>query len=149
MKTEKGNILKATYSIPLYYFDPTGIDFEKEDGVIVETARGTEFGKVVSSPHAVLDSLIVQPLKPIIRKATDLDKISEKTYREYLSEFSSKYSEGTTIRSNAYPELDGKTFQGQYILEIPASNAGLSNIENYKKIASEYDGILRFTEEIR
>ena len=55
---------------------------------------------------------------------------------------SSKYSEGTKIRSNAYPELDGQELRGQYILEIPASNANLSNIDYYEKIASEYDVIL-------
>ena len=68
-----------------------------------------------------------------------MDKISEETYRRYLSEFSSKYSEGTKIRSNAYPELDGQELRGQYILEIPASNANLSNIDYYEKIASEYE----------
>lgn len=63
--------------------------------------------------------------------------------------YSSKYSEGTKIRSNAYPELDGQELRGQYILEIPASNANLSNIDYYEKIASEYDVILRFTEEVQ
>lgn len=85
----------------------------------------------------------------ISRKATDLDKISENTYREYLSEFSQKYSRGTKIRSNAYPGLDGLPLEGQYILEIPSSNAKLKNIEYYEKIAKEYGVILRFTEEIR
>lgn len=46
-----------------------------------------------------------------------------------------------------YEELDGKVLEGQYILEIPASNATLPNIEHYKEIAAEYDVILRFTEE--
>ena len=53
------------------------------------------------------------------------------------SRYSSKYSEGTKIRSNVYPELDGQELRGQYILEIPASNANLSNIDYYEKIASE------------
>lgn len=65
------------------------------------------------------------------------------------SRYSSKYSEGTKIRSNVYPELDGQELRGQYILEIPASNANLSNIDYYEKIASEYDVILRFTEEVQ
>ncbi len=83
----------------------------------------------------------------ISRKATDLDKVTEKTYRRYLSEFSQKYSKGTKIRSNVYPELDGQELKGQYILEIPASNANISNIDYYKKIADEYNVMLRFTEE--
>jgi len=75
-----------------------------------------------------------------------LDKISEEIYREYLSKFSQKYARGTKIRSNAYPELDGKELKGKYILEIPANNENISNVEYYIKIASEYDVILRFTE---
>ena len=101
-------------------------------------ARGNNFNKTVREAGEIIS-----------RKATDLDKISEETYRRYLSEFSSKYSEGTKIRSNAYPELDGQELRGQYILEIPASNANLSNIDYYEKIASEYDVILRFTEEVQ
>ena len=95
----------------------------------------------------MLDSYDPEAGEIISRKATDLDQITEKTFREYLSEFSRKYSRGTVIRSNAYPELDGQQLDGQYILEIPASNANLDNIEHYKEIAAEYDVILRFTEE--
>lgn len=124
-------------------------------------ARGNNFNKTVREAdiydyHEIylengkrLDSYDPDAGEIISRKATDLDKISEETYRRYLSEFSSKYSEGTKIRSNAYPELDGQELRGQYILEIPASNANLSNIDYYEKIASEYDVILRFTEEVQ
>lgn len=45
--------------------------------------------------------------------------------------------------------LDGFPLEGQYILEIPSSNANLKNIEYYEKIAKEYGVILRFTEKIR
>ena len=84
----------------------------------------------------------------ISRKATDLDKIQESTFRGYLSEFGKKYSVGTEIRSQKYKtELYGKTLEGTYILEVPASNAKLPNIDDYKQIASEYDVLLRFTEE--
>lgn len=57
----------------LYYFAPNGCVCKKGDGVIVETARGVEYG-VVSIPNQdVDDGEIVQPLKPIIRQATQLD----------------------------------------------------------------------------
>ena len=59
-----------------------------------------------------LDSYDPDAREIISRKATDLDKITEETYRGYLSEFSQKYSEGTKIRSNAYPELDGQELKG-------------------------------------
>lgn len=58
----------------IYYFDPTDIALQVQDGVIVETARGMEFGQVVIAPRSVDASEVVQPLKPIVRKATAKDK---------------------------------------------------------------------------
>ena len=75
----------------------------------------------------------------ISRKATDLSKITEETYRGYLKEFSQKYSIGTKISSNAYPDLNEKILEGNYIFEIPARNANISGIEHYKDIAKEYN----------
>lgn len=85
----------------------------------------------------------------ISRKATDLDKITEETFRGYLSEISEKYSAGTVIRSDKYPQLDGLKLEGDYILEIPASNAKLNNIKHFEDIAKEYNVKLRFTEELQ
>lgn len=63
----------------VYYFAPGKEKFKKGDGVIVETARGVEFGTVTIEVKEVDDSEIVQPLKPIIRKATqaDLDRLKK------------------------------------------------------------------------
>ena len=63
----------------VYYFAPGKERFKKGDGVIVETARGVEFGTVTIEVKEVDDSEIVQPLKPIIRKATqaDLDRLKK------------------------------------------------------------------------
>ncbi|WP_301860197.1 stage 0 sporulation family protein [uncultured Megasphaera sp.] len=68
----------------IYYFDPTGISLSLEDGVIVETARGMEYGTVVIAPRTVKDGDVVQPLKPIIRKATakDLRQVERNKERE-------------------------------------------------------------------
>ena len=62
----------------VYYFAPGKEIFNKGDGVIVETARGVEFGTVSIEVKEVDDKEIVQPLKPIIRKATkaDLDRLA-------------------------------------------------------------------------
>ncbi len=65
--------IKFRHSAKVYYFDPLGNDFKKGEGVIVETARGVEFGTVCIEPKEVDDKDIVQPLKPIIRKATQAD----------------------------------------------------------------------------
>lgn len=57
----------------VYYFDPKNIDFKKGDGAIVETTRGVEYGTVSIANKDVPDNEIVQPLKPVIRKATEKD----------------------------------------------------------------------------
>lgn len=57
-----------------YYFDPKDIELVEGDSVILETARGVEFGKVVQGVKEVSDDEIVAPLKPIIRKATQKDE---------------------------------------------------------------------------
>ena len=57
----------------VYYFDPNSITFNKGDGVIVETARGVEYG-IVNIPNKDIDAeKIVGTLKPVIRKATEKD----------------------------------------------------------------------------
>lgn len=54
----------------IYFFDPAGYDITKGDNVIVETARGVEYGRVVIEPRDVEESKVIQPLKPVIRTAT-------------------------------------------------------------------------------
>ena len=58
----------------VYYFDPKGIQVQKDQPVIVETARGLEYGEVSMANTAVEDDKIVQPLKQLVRVATDADK---------------------------------------------------------------------------
>lgn len=57
----------------IYYFDPDNIDVKFNEFVIVETARGLEFGHVVIGPKMVDDDEIVAPLKKVIRIALDED----------------------------------------------------------------------------
>ncbi len=66
----------------VYYFDPAGYDIKQGDNVIVETARGIEYGNVVLGPRDVEDDKIIQPLKPVIRQATDEDNAVEKRNKE-------------------------------------------------------------------
>ena len=53
----------------IYYFDPVGFEIKRGDHVIVETARGVEYGTVVGGIREVDDSKVVQPLKPVLRIA--------------------------------------------------------------------------------
>ena len=61
----------------IYYFDPGDLTIAVGDHVIVETARGLEFGDTVIGPRDVEDKDIIQPLKPVQRKATleDIEKV--------------------------------------------------------------------------
>ena len=61
----------------IYYFDPTRLEIKKGDHVIVETARGVEYGTVVGGIREVDDSKVVQPLKPVLRIATERDNEQE------------------------------------------------------------------------
>lgn len=122
-------------------------------------ARGNRFNETVQErkiyPHHEvnlengkrLDSYDPTAGEIISRKATDLDKIQEETFRGYLQELQNKYSVGEIIRSNKYPEIDGLKLEGKHILEIPDSNKHLPDIEKFKEIAKEYGVELRFTKE--
>ena len=55
----------------IYFFSPGQFAVKQGDHVIVETARGVEYGRVVSGPKEVSDDSVVQPLKSVIRIATD------------------------------------------------------------------------------
>ncbi|WP_088188643.1 stage 0 sporulation family protein [Desulfosporosinus sp. FKA] len=58
----------------IYYFSPGDLKLEASDRVIVETARGIEFGELVIPPRMVADEEVVLPLKQVIRKATPADE---------------------------------------------------------------------------
>lgn len=58
----------------IYYFDPVELELEKNIDVVVETARGLEYGTIVVCPKEIDESELVSPLKPIIRVATDEDR---------------------------------------------------------------------------
>ncbi|MFJ7828442.1 Cell fate regulator YaaT, PSP1 superfamily (controls sporulation, competence, biofilm development) [Psychrobacillus sp. OK028] len=59
----------------IYYFDPVDFTLEKDDYVIVETARGVEYGKVVVPIKQVGEHDVVLPLKQVVRPSTDKDRI--------------------------------------------------------------------------
>ncbi len=66
----------------IYFFSPAKLNIKKGDKVIVETARGVEFGSVVMNPKDVEDDEITQPLKSVIRVATEEDKRIEERNKE-------------------------------------------------------------------
>ena len=61
----------------IYYFDPGQLDIKRNDHVIVETARGIEYGTVVGDPKEEEDDKVIQPLKAVLRVATPKDDEQE------------------------------------------------------------------------
>ena len=66
----------------IYFFDPLKFDVKRGDHVIVETARGIEYGTVVGDPKKVEDDKVIQPLKPVLRVATARDTEQENANKQ-------------------------------------------------------------------
>lgn len=66
----------------IYFFDPVNFEIQTGQHVIVETARGVEYGAVVLGIRDVEDSKVIQPLKPVIRISTADDERIEKENKE-------------------------------------------------------------------
>lgn len=66
----------------IYYFDPIGMNIEVGQHVIVETARGVEYGNVIIGTKEVEEDKVIQPLKPVIRVATPEDDETERRNKE-------------------------------------------------------------------
>ena len=85
-KTENGKVKVAGVRFRtagrIYYFDPGDFELSRGCHVIVETARGLEYGFVVGPPMEVDEKDITQPLKPVIRISTEEDDRREQKNRE-------------------------------------------------------------------
>ncbi len=96
----------------IYYFDP--LDFEVKEGedVIVETARGPEFGTVAMEKKEVEEAEVVLPLKAVIRIATDEDRkrVEENIQKE-------KEAAGICVQKIAEHELDMHLVNVEYAFD--------------------------------
>lgn len=84
----------------VYYFSPGENEIKTGDHVIVETARGVEYGYVVLGTHEVDDKKVIQPLKSVIRMATPADEETERRNKEKEKEASKsalRRSRSTTL----------------------------------------------------
>ncbi len=66
----------------VYFFDPGKFEIKQGDHVIVETARGIEYGTVIGAPREVEDDTVVQPLKSVLRIANQKDDEQEAANRQ-------------------------------------------------------------------
>ena len=58
----------------VYFFDPDGMDIQQYDHLIIDTARGPEYGICSGGNHRVLSKDVVQPLRKVLRFATEADE---------------------------------------------------------------------------
>ena len=96
----------------IYYFDPTEYKIKKGDYVIVETARGVEFGECVIGIKEIKEEEIVSPLKSVIRIADEKDILKHKENKE-------KEKEALSICLNKIQEhkLDMKLIDVEYTFD--------------------------------
>ena len=96
----------------IYFFDPLDFEVERGGHVIVETARGIEFGTVVSAPREVEDDKVIQPLKPVLRIATqkDIEQEAENKIKE-------KEAFKVCLEKIRKHELDMKLIDAEYTFD--------------------------------
>ncbi len=66
----------------VYYFDPAGRQYTAGDHVIIDTARGPEYGICAAGNHTIPAKDVVAPLRPVLRKATEQDEKTVEANRE-------------------------------------------------------------------
>ena len=85
----------------VYYFGPGELNIKSGEHVIVETARGVEYGYVVLGNREIEDGKVIQPLKSVIRMATAEDDAREENNRKRRrmpSEFARRRSASMVLR---------------------------------------------------
>lgn len=123
----------------MYYFDPMELDIKSGMGVIVETARGIEFGNAVSDIKEIEEDEAILPLKNVIRIATqeDIDVHNDNVRKE-------KEAFDICIEKIAKHELDMKlidveyTFDGNKILFYFVADTRIDFRELVKDLASVF-----------
>lgn len=96
----------------IYFFAPDVFNIKAGDNVIVETARGIEYGNVVIPPRQVEETKVIQPLKPVIRIATEEDnRIEENNKRKEKEAF------GICLEKIKKHGLDMKLIDAEYTFD--------------------------------
>ena len=138
----------------IYFFSPGEFEIKQGDHVIVETARGIEYGRVVSAPKEVDDDSVIQPLKSVIRIATEQD---EKTVEKNVK---STQAGGTTIAvgeplAETLRKAKGVTFEynadygvacniGKVYISIPDEDITKAGLDYVNSLTSDIEPNIDF-----
>ena len=96
----------------VYYFGPGDLDLRAGMHAIVETARGVEIGTIITNPREVSEESVIQPLKPVIRIATDADERQAEKNRE-----KEKEAFRICLEKIQKHELDMKLVEAEYTFD--------------------------------
>lgn len=123
----------------VYYFDPDGLWPRPGDHVIVETARGIEFGEVVTAARSVSDEQIVTPLKKVIRMANEED-VQRAEFNEKREEEAFRVCQEKVIKHKLEMKLVSVeyTFDNSKIIFYFTANGRVDFRELVKDLASVF-----------
>ena len=96
----------------IYYFGPGNLELKAGMHAIVETARGVEIGTVITGPREVSEESVIQPLKPVIRIATEADERQAEKNRE-----KEKEAYRICLEKIAKHNLDMKLVEAEYTFD--------------------------------
>ena len=133
--------VKFKNTAKIYYFAPANDTdvYEEKSGVVVETAKGLEFGTVVFGVKEVPDSEIVHPLKPVLRKATEKDIKTVKDNEKKIPD-AMEYAENKIREMNLDMKLIGCefAFDGKKLVFYFTSDGRVDFRELVKVLAARF-----------
>ncbi|MBO4323310.1 MAG: stage 0 sporulation protein, partial [Clostridia bacterium] len=131
--------IKFNHTGKVYYFDPEGKNYRLGCGVVVETARGVEYGKVVIEKKEVAEENLVQPLKPITRIANADDEARVENNEARVPSAIKTANEKAQARGLDMKFIDAEfTFDGSKILFYFTSAQRVDFRELVKDLAAAF-----------
>jgi len=123
----------------VYYFSPAGLAVENGEDVVVETAKGLEYGYCTRGNHMINDEAVVQPLRPVVRVATEADKRNAKAGKEKEKE-AFEYCQRRITELNLEMKLVDVEygFEGNKVLFFFTSEGRVDFRELVKDLAGEF-----------
>lgn len=123
----------------IYYFDPAGLKIQTGDHVVVETARGIEFGHVVLGVREVSKDKVIQPLKQVMRMATVQDEETERKNKQKEKEAFNICLEKIRNRGLEMKLIDAEyTFDNNKVLFYFTADGRIDFRELVKDLASVF-----------
>ena len=122
-----------------YFFDPAGLTVAQGEKVVVETSKGFEYGECVRGNHNISDESVIQPLRPVVRRATEADISSALASKEKEKE-ALEYCKGKILELGLEMKLVSVEygFDGTKVLFFFTSDGRVDFRELVKDLASRF-----------